>query len=105
MRPSVTQLARYTLDDETEVSFEVDDSDGYTPAGLDDKVIGKLRDAAKPCVAAARTVLAMLEDSKPDEAEVTFSIKATGTTDWVVGKAATEGTLQVRLLWKAQTAG
>jgi hypothetical protein len=99
----MSEIAHYWLDDGTEVLFEVDPALGPRPAGPDNDVIGTVRRAAEPAVAAARTVLSMLEDAKPDEAEVTFSVKASGTLNWVVAKAATEGTLQIRLLWKSGT--
>lgn len=97
----MSELATYRLDDGTEVQFEVDPTLGYRQAGAVDDVVGTVRRAAGPAVAAARTVLSMLEDAKPDEAEVTFSVKASGNLNWVVAKAATQGTLQIRLLWKS----
>lgn len=100
----MSELVRYTLDDGTEVAFEVDPSEGYVPAGVTDKIVGEIREAAKPAVAAARTVLELVADAKPDEAEVTFSVKVSGDMNWVVGKVASEGTFQVRLLWKSTSA-
>jgi hypothetical protein len=100
----MSELVRYRLDDGTEVTFEVDPSEGYVPAGVTEKIVGEIRQAAKPAVAAARTVLDLVEEAKPHEAEVTFSLKVSGDVNWVVGKAASEGTFQVRLLWKSTSA-
>ena len=35
----------------------------------------------------------------PDSVEVKFGIKVTGTADWLVAKAATEGNFEVTLKW------
>lgn len=98
-------VVRYMLDDGTQVRFEVEPGADYADVGTADKVVGRVKEAAQPAIAAARSVLDLLEESRPDEAEVTFSVKVSGDTNWIVAKAATEGTLQIRLLWKNPDGG
>ena len=50
--------------------------------------------------AAAREVLEQVRAAGPDEVEVKFGVKVTGTMTWVVAKAATEGNFEVTLKWQ-----
>jgi hypothetical protein len=36
----------------------------------------------------------------PDAVQITFGVKVTGTVDWLVAKAASEGNFQVTLSWQ-----
>jgi Trypsin-co-occurring domain 1 len=95
----VVQLAKYMADDSTEVSFEIERIEGFQPAGLDE-VVGRVRDAVAPALLAAREVLERVKQLSPAEVQVTFGVKATGTMNWVVARAASEGSFQVTLSWK-----
>lgn len=86
----------YTLDDGTVVRFEVEPGEGFRPAGPSE-IAGKLREAVAPAVAGAKAVLEKVKESGPDEVEVKFGIKVSGTVHWLVAKAASEGTFEVTL--------
>lgn len=89
----------YTLDDGSVVRFEFEPGDGFRPVGPDE-IVGRLREAVGPAVEAARAVLAQVREVGPDEIEVTFGIKVTGTMNWLVAKAASEANFEVTLTWK-----
>jgi hypothetical protein len=55
----------------------------------------------EPAIEAARVVLAKIKEVRPDEVQVKFGIKVSGTTSWLVAKAATEGNFEVTLTWKS----
>jgi hypothetical protein len=92
-------VAQYVLDDGTIVSFEADLGEGYRPAGAE-QVIGSLSDAIQPAVQGARAVLEKMKDATPTEIEVKFGIKVSGSTNWLVARAATDANFEVRLMWK-----
>jgi len=81
------------------VSFEVEPAPGFRPAGPD-AVAGKLRDAVGPAVDGAKVVLDKLKEAAPDEIEVKFGVKVSGTMNWLVARAATEGNFEITLTWK-----
>jgi Trypsin-co-occurring domain 1 len=93
----------YALDDGTVVRFEIEPSAGFRPAGPDD-IAGRIRDAVAPAVEGARAVLEKVKEAAPREIEVKFGIKASGTANWLVAKAATEGNFEVTLTWAPQPA-
>lgn len=88
----------YTVDNDTQVQFEIDPPPGFRPAGTG-KVAGRVRDAVEPAVQAAREVLERTRDLAPDQVQVTFGVKVTGTASWLVARAAAEGNFQVTLSW------
>ena len=92
-------VVRYTLDDGTVVGFEVAPSEGFRPAGPDE-IVGKLRDALGPAVEGAKVVLDKVKEAAPDDIEVRFGIKVSGTMNWLVAKVATEGNFEITLTWK-----
>jgi hypothetical protein len=96
---AATPVVRYKLDDDTEVRFEVSPSEGFRPAGPD-HLVGQLEAAVAPAVAGARAVLDEVKKIAPQEIELTFGLKVSGTMNWLVAKAATEGNFQVTLTWK-----
>lgn len=98
MAPS--RVVTYTVDDGTEVRFEIEPTEGFAPAGVDE-VAGRVRGAVEPAVLAARAVLERVRDLSPQQVQVSFGIKVTGTANWLVAKAATEGNFQVTLSWTA----
>lgn len=97
------RVVTYTVDDGTEVQFEIEPAEGFVPAGVDE-VAGRVREAVEPAVRAARAVLARVRELSPDQVQVSFGIKVSGTAHWLVAKAATEGNFQVTLSWTADRA-
>ena len=92
-------VVRYTLDDETVVSFEVEPTAEFRPAGPDE-LVGRLSEAVRPAIAGAKAVLDRAKETQPDEVELKFGIKVSGTMNWFVAKAATEGNFEVTLTWR-----
>ena len=95
-----SQVVTYTLDDQTSVSFEIEQPAGFGPAGTD-TVAGRVRDAVEPAVRAAKDVLDSVRDACPDEVVVKFGVKASGTMSWLVAKASAEGNFEITLTWKS----
>jgi hypothetical protein len=91
-------VVSYALDDETVVRFEIEPSAGFRPAGPDE-IAGRIREAVTPAVEGAWAVLAKAKEAAPDKIEVKFGIKVSGTANWFVAKAATEGNFEVTLTW------
>jgi hypothetical protein len=95
----MSQVVRYSVDDGTTVLFEVESPEGFEQASTD-RVVGKVREAIGPAVEAAREVLDRAKAHGPREVEVKFAIKVSGTMNWIVAKAATEGNFEVTLKWQ-----
>jgi hypothetical protein len=94
-----SQVVRYEVGDGTEVLFEIEPVEGFTPAGTE-AVVGAVRTAVAPAVAAAGEVLDQVKRLRPDGVEVKFGIKVTGKMNWLVAKAATEGNFEITLKWQ-----
>jgi hypothetical protein len=92
-------VVTYAVDDETMVKFEVDPAAGFVPAGSD-QIVGLVQDAVEPAVTAARIVLDKVRQAHPQEVEVKFAVKVTGTMNWLIAKAATEGNFEITLKWQ-----
>jgi hypothetical protein len=93
-----SQVATYQLDDSTTVSFEIDPTEGFRPAGPG-QIAGKVREAVAPAVEAAKEVLDRVKELAPDEVEVKFGIKVGGGAQWLVAKATGEASFEVTLTW------
>ena len=91
-------VVSYALDDETVVRFEIEPDTGFRPAGPDE-IAGRIREAVAPAVEGARAVLEQVKQTAPRQIEVKFGIKVSGTANWWVAKAATEGNFEVTLTW------
>jgi predicted neutral ceramidase superfamily lipid hydrolase len=91
-------VVSYTLDDERVVRFEIEPGAGFRPAGPDE-IAGRIREAVAPAVQGARAVLEQVKQAAPRQIEVKFGIKVSGTANWWVAKAATEGNFEVTLTW------
>jgi len=91
----------YTLDDGTVVRFEFAPAPGFQPAGAREAV-GKLKEAVEPLVAGAMVVLEKVRDARPDGVEFKFGVKVSGTGNWLIAKAATEGNFEITLIWTNQ---
>ncbi|MFC5924541.1 CU044_2847 family protein [Micromonospora vulcania] len=98
-----SQVVTYAVDDDeaTFVSFEIEPVEGFRPASAE-SIAGQVRQAIGPAVAAARQVLDRVRELAPDGVEVKFGVKVTGTANWLVAKAATEGNFEVTLSWSPQ---
>ena len=94
-----SQIVTYSLDDDTTVMFEMEPLDEFTLAGARD-VVGRVRLALGPAVAAAAEVLDQVRVLSPTGVEVKFGVKVSGTMNWIVAKAATEGNFEVTLSWQ-----
>ncbi|MGI5239662.1 CU044_2847 family protein [Dactylosporangium sp. CA-139066] len=94
----LSQVVTYDVGD-VAVSFEIDPVPGFVPAGMSDELVGRVRDAVQPAVLAAREVLEQVRQARPDRVEVKFGVKVTGTANWLVAKAATEGNFEITLAW------
>lgn len=93
-----SQVVRYQVDESTVVGFEVEPGSGWHQAGAKE-VAGRVREAVEPAIEAAKVVLEKVKDAKPDGVEVKFGIKVTGEANWIVARAATEGSFEVTLTW------
>jgi hypothetical protein len=92
-------VVQYAVDENTTVGFEIEPPPGFHPAGAGD-LVGELRAAVAPAVEGAKAVLEKVREAGPDEVEVKFGIKVSGTMNWLIAKAATEGNFEVTLTWK-----
>lgn len=97
-------VVSYDLDDQTVVRFEIEPSADFRPAGPDE-IVGRIRDAVAPAVDAARVVLDRVKAAAPDEVKLKFGVKVSGTANWFVARAATEGNFEIEMTWKPSAAG
>lgn len=98
-----SEIVRYEVGGETVATFEIEPTPGFRPAGVGD-IAGKVWEAAGPAVEAAMAVMDRVKQMGPDAVQVSFGVKVTGTADWLVAKAATEGNFQVTLSWQPTAA-
>jgi hypothetical protein len=66
--------------------------------------VSRIGDAVAPAVEGARAVLAKVQEASPDKVEVKFGIKVSGTANWLVAKAATEGNFDITMTWTPKPA-
>jgi len=92
-------VVSYEVDDNTVVRFEVEPTDDWYQVSSDE-IIGRIKDAVTPAVEGARAVLERVKQAAPQEIEVKFGIKVSGTANWLVAKAATEGNFEITLTWR-----
>lgn len=98
-RAIATTEVNYSLDDGTLVRFEIDPgTTSFRPAGPDE-IAGRTREAVTPAVEGAWAVLEKVKEAAPQQIEVKFGIKVSGTANWLVAKAATEGNFEITLTW------
>jgi hypothetical protein len=91
-------VVSYALDDETVVQFEVEPTQDWYEVSSDE-ILGRIREAVAPAVEGAKVVLEKVREAAPDEIEVKFGIKVSGTANWLIAKAATEGNFEITLTW------
>jgi hypothetical protein len=82
------------------VRFEIDPPEGFRPVGAGE-FAGRVRDAMHPVIVAARDVVHDLKALSPDQVEVKFGVKVSGTANWLVAKAVSAGSFEVTLTWRA----
>ncbi len=100
-RSVATTVVSYELDEDTTVRFEIEPSAEFRPASPDE-IAGRVREAVAPAVEAARAVLDKVRATAPDEVKVKFGVKVSGTANWFVAKAATEGNFEIELTWNRE---
>jgi hypothetical protein len=101
----MARIVRYVAGEaEIPVEFEIEPPDGFQQAGLGE-VAARVGDAVEPAVAAARDVLHRFKELHPDEVEVTFGIKVSGSANWLVAKGTGEGNFAVTLRWRDRERG
>jgi len=96
---TATPVVSYQVDEETVVRFEIEPSDDWHEVSSDE-VLGQISKAVEPAIEGAKAVLAKVREAAPDEVVVKFGIKVSGTMNWLVAKAATEGNFEITLTWK-----
>src|SRR4051812_40413038 len=95
-------VASYAVGEDTVVQFEVAPTQEWVEASPDPhRVIEQVKAAVEPAVQSARAVLERARAMGPDEVEVKFGIKVSGTATWLVAKAATEANFEVTMTWKS----
>jgi hypothetical protein len=99
-----SQVVTYRVDDATTVRFEIEPAEGFVPAGPGE-VAGRIREAITPAVEAAKVVLEKVKETRPDEIEVKFGIKASGGASWLVAKATAEANFEITLTWSRHEEG
>lgn len=92
------QVVTYQVDEATTAKFEIEPTEGFRPAGPNE-IAGKIQEAVKPAVDAAKAVLDKVKEAGPDEVELKFGIKVSGSANWFVAKAAAESNFEVTLSW------
>jgi hypothetical protein len=97
--PVSSEVVRYRVDDETVAEFEIEPLSGFQPAGVGD-IAGQVWESAGPAVEAAMVVLERVKKLAPDTVQVKFGVKVTGTVNWLVAKAASEGNFEITLSWQ-----
>src|SRR3954453_18102750 len=93
-----SEVVTYGVGGDQTVSIEITPVEGFVPVGLD-TVAGQVEQAVQPAIVAARAVLDQARALAPDKVEVKFGVKVTGTANWLVARAATEGNFEVTLSW------
>lgn len=96
--PVTAEVVRYQVDDHTVAVFEIEPVPGFRPASAG-AVAGSVENATRDSVAAARVLLERVKEIAPNEVQVKFGIKVTGTANWLIAKAATEANFEVTLIW------
>jgi hypothetical protein len=94
------QIVTYELDDSTLVKFEIDSETGFRPASPD-QIAGRVCDAVRPALDAAKAILDKAKETRPDGIELKFGIKVSGSANWLVARAASEGNFEITLRWGA----
>ena len=84
------------------MGFEIEPIEGFHQAGTKE-FVGQIRKAVDPAVEAAKAVLEKVKEIKPNGLKVKFGFEVTGEANWVVAKAATEGSFEITLTWSGDS--
>lgn len=93
-----SQVVSYEFEDGTQVRFEIEPTDEWHQVSSE-RIVGQIREAVAPCVDGARAVLEQVKSLQPGQVEVKFGVKVTGTANWLIAKAVTEGNFEITLTW------
>jgi Trypsin-co-occurring domain 1 len=96
---TTSNVVTYRTNSGKTVEIEIDPLEGFAVAGAD-QTPGRIRTAIEPALEAAETVLERVKSMAPGKIEVKFGVKVTGTANWLVAKAATEGNFEITLTWQ-----
>lgn len=97
----MSDVVSYRLDEDTEVEFEIEDLPaGFRPASTSSEAVDYIHSAVRPAVEAAKVVLEQVKRARPQEVEVKFGVKVSGTANWIVAKAATDANFEIKLIWR-----
>ncbi|MGW3041187.1 CU044_2847 family protein [Kitasatospora sp. NPDC001159] len=94
-----SRVVSYELDSDTVVQFEIEPTDDWQQVRAG-QVLGRVQEAVRPAVEAARAVLDQAVRLSPSEVEVSFGVKVNGSANWLIAKAATEANFGVKLIWR-----
>lgn len=94
-----SEIVSYRVDGETVAQFEIEPVPGMHPAGVSE-IAGHVWESAGPAIQAAMVLLERAKKLGPDGVQVKFGVKATGTVNWLVAKAASEGNFEITLSWQ-----
>lgn len=92
------QVVTYRVDDSTVASFEIEPTEGFSPASAGN-IPDWVKDAVAPAIEAARAVLDKAKEARPNGIELKFGVKVSGTASWLIARAATEGNFEITLRW------
>src|ERR1022692_4810612 len=98
----MSQVVQYMTDDGTTVQFEIEPLPGFEPASYKEAAV-KVGAAIEPAIKAAKVVLARAKSMSPDYLKVKFGVKVTGTANWLIARAASEGSFEITLFWGTPT--
>ena len=98
----MAEVGTYEVDSGVFVRIEFEPAGDFVPAGTDE-ILGRVREAVEPAVAAAQVVVDRARALSPDEVEVKFGIKVSGQANWWIAKAATDANFEITLTWKPAT--
>ncbi|WP_369268653.1 CU044_2847 family protein [Streptomyces sp. R11] len=72
------------------VRFEIEQTEDFRPVSTA-AIVGRVQEAAEPAVAAAKAVLERIAEARPEQVELKFGIKVSGTANWIVARAVLRG--------------
>ncbi|MFF7379204.1 CU044_2847 family protein [Streptomyces massasporeus] len=93
------QVVAYELGNDTVVRFEIEPTEDFRPVSTA-AIMGRVQEAAEPAVAAAKALLERIAEARPEQVELKFGIKVSGTANWIVARAASEANFEVTLTWR-----
>jgi hypothetical protein len=93
------------VDQNTKVALEADERVGQVQAGVADQLEASVNEVkhitARLALGFADTMTSVAKEARPDEMEMTFGIKMSAESGWVIAKAGGEANFEVKLVWKS----